>query len=190
MDEGLNRLYLSVRRVLKDHGIEKPDLEARLLLKYGLGVTDADIISSSSSILPPAGDADSGFSRDDRIAALIQRRLSGEPLSRIFGIREFWGLPFALSADTLDPRPDTETLIEAVLERCRDTPPQRILDIGTGSGCILIALLHEFPEAVGMGTDLSAGAVEMARRNALSNGVSDRASFIQTSWTKGVEGVF
>jgi release factor glutamine methyltransferase len=202
--ENLNRLYLSVRRVLRDHGTEKPDLEARWILGHVLGVSDADIIvelsllTTMSSRRKPGSSAasseDPGFRRndidDERIGAIIRRRLSGEPLSRILGVREFWGLPFELSADTLDPRPDTETLIEAVLERYRDTPPRRILDIGTGSGCILIALLHEFPQAMGVGTDLSAGAVEMARRNTLSNGVSDRASFIQTCWTKGVEGPF
>lgn len=133
---------------------------------------------------------DSKEKEEVRLFALVERRVSGEPLSRILGTREFWGLPFELSPDTLDPRPDTETLIEAALERYKGTPPRRILDIGTGSGCILITLLHEFLESNGVGTDLSAGAIAMAECNAGINGVLDRATFVQTCWTGGIEGPF
>ena len=126
----------------------------------------------------------------DKIPDAIRRRLTGEPLSRIIGHQEFWGLNFELSPDTLDPRMDTETLIQAALDRFRGSPPQRILDIGTGTGCILITLLHEWPETTGVATDISAGALETARKNARLNGVADRAEFIRTSWTAGVTGPF
>lgn len=157
--------YMHIRTILKESGIERPDMEARLLLEeFG--------------------------SRDEILAVAINRRLAGEPLSRIIGYQEFWSLRFDLSPDTLDPRQDTETIVEAALERFTGNPPKRILDIGTGTGCILISLLHEWPETLGVGTDLAAGAVETARKNAIRNGVAGRAEFVNTRWAQGVTGKF
>ncbi len=106
----------------------------------------------------------------DHLAALMQRRLQHEPIARILGEKEFWGLRFTLSADTLVPRADTETVVEAALELVRSggepPDPMRIADIGTGSGAILLALLHELPTAIGVGTDISPGALRMAKVNA------------------------
>ena len=123
-----------------------------------------------------------------RLGDFATRRLAGEPVFRIIGEREFWGLPFSLSAATLEPRPDSETLVEAALdclaERRQDA--FSVLDLGTGTGCLLIAVLSECRAATGLGIDLSPEACETARRNALVNGVADRAVFQQGSWTAGL----
>lgn len=157
--------YLTILATLKSANIDRAAMEARLLLEEFQG-------------------------RDEALAIALNRRISGEPLSRILGHQEFWSLRFDLSPDTLDPRQDTETLVEAALERFTGNPPKRILDIGTGTGCILISLLHEWPETLGVGTDLSAGAIEMARKNAVRNGVAGRAEFLQTSWAQNITGKF
>jgi release factor glutamine methyltransferase len=127
----------------------------------------------------------------DRVRLALDRLLGREPLSRIVGRREFWGLEFMLSADTLDPRPETETIVEAVLRRFADrNAPFRLLDLGTGSGCILLALLAEFPNALGFGVDLSPGAVTAARRNASSLGFAGRSHFIVGDWGAAISGKF
>ena len=124
-----------------------------------------------------------------RLESFASRRLAGEPVWRILGEREFWGLPFGLSAATLEPRPDSETLVEAVLDQLagRRLEPLAILDLGTGTGCLLIAVLSEYLAATGLGIDLSPEACETARRNAVLNGVSDRVLFQRGSWTAGLE---
>ncbi len=108
----------------------------------------------------------------------------GEPLSRVLGRREFWGLDFALSNETFDPRPESETIIEAVLARvCDQLSPFRFLDLGTGTGCLLLALLSEFPAATGFGVDLSEAAAATARRNAETLGLAGRACFFVGDWS-------
>jgi release factor glutamine methyltransferase len=120
------------------------------------------------------------------------RRLAGEPVWRIIGERDFWGLPFRLSPATLEPRPDSETIVEAALEaiEARRREPLAILDLGTGTGCLLIALLSECGAAWGLGIDLSAEACATARANAVRNGVAARATFREGDWTKGIDGRF
>lgn len=106
----------------------------------------------------------------------------GRPLTRHYGVAEFWGLPFILNDHTLDPRPDTEIIVETALARFDRDAEIRILDMGTGSGCILIALLHEFKNAKGVGLDLSPHALSAANENAKVNGVSDRCEFMESNW--------
>jgi release factor glutamine methyltransferase len=125
-----------------------------------------------------------------RFGGVIERRLAGEPVSRIVGVREFYGRPFRIDRSTLDPRPDTETLIEAALALVDRRTPLKLLDLGTGSGCILVTLLAELPHATGVGIDKSLAALEVARANALDLGVADRAGFIADDWLDGVEGTF
>jgi release factor glutamine methyltransferase len=175
-------LYHDIRNRLKAAGVDDPGLESRVLLRDVLGASDGAILAGDEIPATPAQGA--------ALEAMLVRREAGEPLSRVLGFREFWGLNFKLSPDTLDPRPDTETLIETALNRFEGHPPKRILDIGTGTGCILISLLHEWPGATGVATDLSAGALETARENAQINHVADRATFVQTSWAGGIEGLF
>ena len=123
----------------------------------------------------------------DRLAAMVARRLEGEPISRIRGWREFWSLRFAVSPATLDPRPDSETLIEAAVgwasRNAVKDRPLRLLDLGTGSGCLLLALLSELPKAQGIGIDINPDALATARRNATSLGLGDRAAFAEHSFT-------
>jgi len=129
----------------------------------------------------------------DRLNDLANRRLAGEPVARILGHKEFWGLQLALSAATLVPRPDTETVVELALEMLRANPARqgtRIADLGTGTGAILLALLSELHGAVGVGTDISQEALETARGNAARLGFSDRASFIRCDYAAGLTGSF
>jgi release factor glutamine methyltransferase len=126
-----------------------------------------------------------------RIADILRRALAHEPLSRVFGAREFWGMEFRLSPDTLDPRPETETVVEAVLAQVTDRQhPYRLLDLGTGSGCLLLALLSELPEATGIGVDRAPGAVAAARDNAIALGLGDRAGFAVGDWAAAIGGRF
>ena len=123
-----------------------------------------------------------------------QRRLKGEPVARIVGHKEFWGLPLALSPETLVPRPDTETVVELALELLRAggalSREMRIADLGTGSGAILLALLSELPKAQGFGTDISAAALHTAAANAANAGLADRATFIACDYASGLSGLF
>lgn len=170
----LENLYQDMIRVFADSGLDTPDLDARFLLESRGGFTWSAIISAPDTVVP-----------DDLYAQLqrdIERRVAGEPVSRILGQSEFWGLPFYLSPDTLDPRPDTEVLVRAVLNRYGDVPTGHILDLGTGTGCILIALLSEWGKSCGTGVDKSIGALRTARQNAALNGVSDRVRWINGHW--------
>lgn len=127
-----------------------------------------------------------------RLSEFGARRLAGEPVWRIIGEREFWGLPFRLSPATLEPRPDSETIVEAALDALgpRRHDSLAVLDLGTGSGCLLIALLSECRGARGLGIDLSAEACTTARANAVKNGVGARATFREGDWTRGLDGGF
>ena len=158
------------------------DLEARRIIEARTAYRWADIMAQPEAVIELQALA--------LIESDMQRRIAGEPLSRIYGMREFWGREFALSPDTLDPRPETELIIELALKRFKGMSPARILDLGTGTGCILITLLAEFPDSTGVACDLSAGALATARENAARHGVESRAQFIESDWFSGVEGEF
>ncbi|MDG2243492.1 MAG: peptide chain release factor N(5)-glutamine methyltransferase [Rhodospirillaceae bacterium] len=169
---------------LKASGAESPRLDARMLASAVLECSPNDILMQSTATM-----------RDreyDRFQGLVSRRLKGEPVSRIIGVREFWSLPFSLSADTLDPRPDSETIIEAVLNNPPNSgsKPPSVLDVGTGSGCLLLALLSEWTSATGVGVDVSEGATKIARANAGELGMAQRAHFVVGDWLRSVEGRF
>jgi release factor glutamine methyltransferase len=127
----------------------------------------------------------------EAFAALIRRRAGREPIAQIVGRREFWSLPFLTTRDTLTPRPDSEAVIDAVLRLVPDrNSPLRILDLGTGTGCLLLALMSEYPAANGVGTDLSAAAAEVAKRNAQTLGFAGRSTILVGAWDDAVDGAF
>jgi release factor glutamine methyltransferase len=172
-----------LRRTLAEAGFETAALDARLLLLTALGISATDLITWPDTPLTP--------DQAGTLAAFAQRRLNHEPVARIVGEREFWGLPFRLSPETLVPRPDTETLVETALDLLPDRQaPLRIVDFGTGSGCILVALLHELPQATGLGVDLSFGALVTARANADDNHVGNRCHFVLSRWADAISGQF
>lgn len=167
-------------RSLLRAGSPSPGLDARLLVEGSLGADNPD----PDTILPAEA-----LARLDDFSA---RRIAGEPVWRILGEREFWGLPFRLSPATLEPRPDSETIVEAALAQLagRRDEALTLLDLGAGSGCLLIALLSELPQARGLGVDLSEDACRTAAGNAALNGVEGRATFQQGNWTEGLAGRF
>ena len=160
-------------------GIDDPRRDARLLACRLLG--------AGPELLLGQPDKELSAAEAERIEAAVARRAAREPVSRILGEREFWSLSFALNAETLDPRPDSETLVEAVLAALPErAAPLRLLDLGTGTGCLLLALLSELPRASGTGIDVSAAAVAQAAANAARLGLGERARFLEHSWDDGL----
>ena len=158
-------------RRLEDGAIATPALDSRLLLGVALGVERA--------VLPHETLAGFDVAAEERFAGLIARRLAGEPVSRIRGWREFWSLRLDLVPATLDPRPDSETVVAAALAATDAARHRRILDLGCGSGALLLACLAERQDATGTGVDIAGEAVAAAARNADRNGLSARARFLQ-----------
>ncbi len=173
---------------LQAAGVAQARRDARLLFSAATGLSHEDIIRDPDAAIRPE--------QAQAFTAMIARRVAHEPVSRILGRREFWSLDFEITPDTLDPRADSETLISAALSMIEDRGRAlRVLDIGTGSGCLLLALLSEFPRAYGTGIDISRGALDVAHRNALRLGFSGRAKFIRcdvqsASWLEQTGGPF
>jgi release factor glutamine methyltransferase len=159
-------------RAFAAHALEAADLDARLLVAHALGLDHAGLIAADRDALTTPDCA--------RLQALARRRLAREPVSRIVGEKEFFSLRFALSPDVLVPRPETEILVETALEAIGPDrrPGLRIADLGTGSGAILLSLLHARPDVCGVGTDRSEAALRVARRNAERLRLADRAAFL------------
>ena len=157
-------------------GIIDAESDARLLLRHVLDLSALELVTGASE---PVAQTDA-----DRFHAQLDRRCHGEPVGRIMGRRDFWGLSFALSAETLEPRPDSEAVIALALalNAKRRQPFRTMLDLGTGTGCLLLALLHEWPAAHGTGCDISADAANTARNNARALGLDGRATLIASGW--------
>ena len=178
------RRALTVR--LRTYGIDSAELDARILIGAVLGLDLTGLIVAADRILT----ADEAV----HIEAVAQRRMADEPVARITGVKEFWGLRLQLSAATLVPRPDTETVVELALQMLRADASRhralRIADLGTGSGAILLALLSELSAAFGIGTDISSASLAMARVNAEQLGLAPRAAFVACDYAVALSGRF
>ena len=178
VEQARRRLAASFRNA----GLDTPDLDARVLVGHALGLDHAALVAAAAR---PLGET------AGKIAAFEQRRLAGEPVARIVGAREFWGLPLIVTPAVLVPRPETETVVELALSLVDDRKRAlRIADLGTGTGAILLALLSELPNADGVGTDLSPDALDVARRNAAALGLGGRACFLEGDFAAGLTGRF
>lgn len=172
-------------RRLAGAGIDEPRREATVLVRTVLGLDAAELVT---------GEAEALGAGAVPLSAALERRARHEPLSRIVGRRAFWTLDLEIGPETLDPRPETETVVEVVLAELRRQErmhaPLAVLDVGTGSGAILIALLSELPQARGTGVDVSCKALKVARRNAERNGLGGRVVMQQGHWLDGLTGPF
>ena len=161
-------------------GIEKPRFEARILLAHVLGIKPLDLISDPYKKC--------SRKQTHQFESLVNQRARRVPISHLLGRREFWSLDFRVTRDVLDPRPDSETIVAEALKRF---PTKKgalsILDIGVGSGCLLLSVLHERPNAIGLGIDVSRAAIDVSIINARQMGLADRAEFKCTSWVKGIK---
>ncbi len=170
-------------QLLRAAAIEAPRMEARLLLGHVLECRAEDLLRDPRAAVAPE--------RARGFAALVQRRVAHEPMAFLLGWQEFWSLRFAVSPATLIPRADSETLVEAVLEALPDQgAPLRVLDLGTGTGCLLLAVLSEYPNATGMGLDLNPAAAGLAAGNARALGLAGRAAFLAADWSAPLAGRF
>ena len=180
----LGNALVKTTRSLEEIGIQQSSQEARMLLCHLLNFSSVDLISQSANFLDRH--------QQDNLDKMLSQRLSGVPINRIIGSKEIYGLEFKLSKNVLEPRSDTETLIDVVLadhKNCR-SEVLKILDIGTGSGAIIISLLHHLPKAHGIATDICANAIATTKTNAVLNQVDKRLSLVQTSWCEGIAGKF
>jgi release factor glutamine methyltransferase len=172
--------------ILSAAGIDSAGLDVRRLLAAALDLREAQLLARP--------ECDVCSERAQRFAAFIERRRRREPVSRIIGAREFYGRSFAVSPATLDPRPESETLIETTLELVRQegwtSAPLRILDVGTGTGCLILTLLSELRQATGLGTDLSEAALGVARNNAAGLGLTERVRWRATDLLENVDEQF
>lgn len=167
-------------QALREAGIEDSRWEARVLLAHALeSSTEALLREPRAEVAPEAA---------DRFLAMLDRRVAREPMAMVIGSVGFWTLELEVGPHTLVPRADSESLIEALL--AAKTAPRRILDLGTGTGCLLLAALSEFPEAQGVGIDLVPEAAALARRNAARNALENRASFVAGRWADAISGRF
>lgn len=167
-------------------GVQNASHEARLLVQSASGLTSLDFILQEKRSL--------SLQEATLLEDLISRRLMEEPLSRIEGVKSFYGRQFHVTTEVLDPRPETELLVDVVREVATASKiknwPQSLLDIGTGSGCLLVTLLAELGSAYGVGTDICFSALKVARNNAHLHKVENRISFLQRRSLNGIEGAF
>lgn len=176
-------LLAEIRADLAGAGIDNPRLDARLIVGAAAGASIEQMIARPEA---PVDAVSAAFAR-----ALAERRAEGAPIAYLLGSKEFWSLDFLVTGATLVPRPDSETLVEAALARCADwSRAWRVADLGTGSGCLLLAFLSERPNAIGVGVDASFEALSVARANAHAHRFDARARFVCSSWTSGLAGPF
>ncbi len=179
----LRDAILGITNALKQAQVDNPRLDARILV--------AHVLNADTSVTFLRNDMPLTDAQAVQLDELVQRRIAREPVSRIVGQREFWGMPFDVTPATLDPRADTEVLVSAVIDnKHRYKPAPRILDLGTGTGCIMLALLQAMPDATGVAIDQSEDALQIARRNAEKNNLASRVHFARMSWADALSGPF
>lgn len=179
----IGSIYKYLTHQLGRHGIDNPQLEARILLAHAAGIDQTRVIGYPEDIL------DKTTIR--YLDQIMTRRKNGEPIAYITGTKEFWSLSFEVTQKTLIPRSDSETLIESILGSITNhTERLSILDLGTGSGCLILALLSELPNASGTGIDISSSACKIAQRNAKKLGLNNRAKFFQGNWMDNISDQF
>jgi release factor glutamine methyltransferase len=174
LGQGMTRAIDALKSAAARIGGDTPRLDAEVLLAHLLACSRSELLLNQGRNIDP-----------EAFEKMVERRVCGEPVAHITGIREFWSLSLKVSPDVLIPRPDSETLIEVALKQCTN-PPARILDLGTGSGALLLAALSEWPGATGLGIDASPGALAVARSNAEALGLADRAQMRAGNWGEGV----
>jgi release factor glutamine methyltransferase len=180
---GIAAMLDAAAAILRAAGVDSARLDARLIVAAATGWSREELLVSPRRVPGEAAFAE--------IESLVARRAAREPLSHILGRRDFWSLSLRVSPAVLTPRPDSETVVEAVCDWAkRHQPPATVLDLGTGSGCLLLALLAEFPRATGIGVDRSAPALDVAAANARALGLAGRARFRHGNWTDGLDGRF
>ena len=182
MSETLVSLWTSARRRLEAAGVDSPVLDARLLLEAGAGVSRLDIVTDPRRPVSPE--------QAMAVDALVERREAREPIGHILGKKAFWTLDLKVGPDVLSPRPETELLVEVAMETLAKDQPARVLDLGVGSGAILLAVLSERPQARGVGVDASEAALAIAQYNADLHGLTDRLTLQQGDWAEGIDGPF
>ena len=177
MTETLLTAWKAAQARLKDAGIDSPAIDARLLLEAAAGATRLDILSDPYRLVTP--------DQQDALDGFVERRLRREPVSRILGRKGFWKIMVNVTPDVLSPRPDTETLLDIALLAFQPHQAFTVIDLGTGSGAILLAILAERSGAQGAGTDVSSEALAVARENAANLDLDGRATFLRTEWAAG-----
>jgi release factor glutamine methyltransferase len=178
----LAQLRQDIKRLLEKSVIEEADLDTRLIISEETYLSDIEFAINS--------DRDMTDKDVSKVMRFVKKRQQRIPMAQIFGEKEFWSLSFKVSRDTLTPRPDSETLIEATLKVISDkAAPLKILDLGTGTGCLLITLLSELPNSSGIGVDISEEALIIANENANRLNLTARSSFIKSDWFEGIKGV-
>ena len=179
----IGELLSEIRADLASAGIDNPRLDSRLIVGAAAGASIEQMIARPEATVDTVSAA---FAR-----ALAERRAEGAPIAYLLGAKEFWSLDFLVTGATLVPRPDSETLVEAALARCTDwSRAWRVADLGTGSGCLLLAFLSERPNATGVGVDASFDALSVARANAHAHRFDARTRFVCADWTGALAGPF
>ncbi len=177
----IKSLLSQSKETLKAAGITSYSLDADLLMSHALNMSKEEIFCYPMRELSEM--------EESKFNELVKRRALREPISHIIGKREFWGREFKVTEKTLDPRPDSESLIENTLNLYKDIPPPlKILDFGTGSGCLLLTLLCEFKDANGVGVDIKEETITVAKENSLKLGLAKRSCFVVSNWGKSVKG--
>ncbi|MFP4313257.1 MAG: peptide chain release factor N(5)-glutamine methyltransferase [Alphaproteobacteria bacterium] len=177
MPENLGDLYRYLKRILEKVSTV-PDLESRRIIERRSDFTWSDIAAYPEKTIKQA--------QIDAIQSDLSERLRGKPLSKIYGVAEFYGREFITSEDVLDPRPESELIVDIAVDNYKTYPPERILDLGTGTGCLILSLLHVFPAAQGMAVDKSDRALSIARQNAEKHNLESRVRFIESDWWEGI----